>query len=152
MKKNPTEKTEQTEQVNSNEQKISELTADLQRLRADFENYRKQTEIQKSQAMNITKLTTVSRILPLIDDVDRAISSYPEQLAPLKKTIEKTLNELRLRKINSEAGVEFDPNLHEAVMFEEGDGEKEVIVETLRPGYFYGEEIVRTAMVKVGKN
>ena len=129
--------------------KVSELTNDLQRTRADFENFRKQTEIQKKQAMEITKLTTVSKVLPLLDDIDRAISTYPEQLAPIQKSLEKTLKELNLKKIDSETEIEFNPDLHDAVMVEESDGEKEVISETLRPGYYFGEEVVRPAMVKV---
>lgn len=130
-------------------EKVSELTSDLQRTRADFENFRKQTEIQKKQAMEITKLATVSKVLPLLDDIDRAISTYPEQLAPIQKSLEKTLKELNLKKIDSEVDAEFNPDLHDAVMVEESDGEKEVIAETLRPGYYFGEEVVRPAMVKV---
>ena len=131
--------------------KIAELTNDLQRLRADFENYRKQTEAQKAQAMNITKAATVIKFLPLLDDIDRAMAAYPEQLAPLEKSLQKTLDSLMLKKIEAGPGVEFDPELHDAVMTEEGEGEKDVIVEVLRDGYYYGDEVVRTAMVKVGK-
>ena len=151
MKKN-SENTEKVDKINENEQKIAELTGDLQRLRADFENYRKQTEVQKAQAVNVVKITTVSKLLPLLDDVDRAISSYPEQLSPLTKSLEKTLKELNLAKIDSNQGTEFNPELHEAVMMEDGEGEKEVILETLRPGYYYDGEVARTALVKVGKS
>lgn len=129
--------------------KVAELTGDLQRTRADFENFRKQTEIQKKQAMEITKLATVSKVLPLLDDIDRAIASYPEQLAPIQKSLEKTLKELNLSKIDSETETEFNPDIHDAVMVEDSDGEKEVIAETLRPGYYFGSEVVRPAMVKV---
>lgn len=143
------EQTEQNPQIDEKDKKIEELTGDVQRMRADFENYRKQTEAQRAQAMEIAKMGTVAKVLPLLDDIDRAIATYTEQLAPLAKSLEKTLKEMGLKKINSKAGTEFDPNLHEAVMFEEGDGEKEVISETLRPGYYYEDEVVRTAMVKV---
>ncbi|MBR3157172.1 nucleotide exchange factor GrpE [Candidatus Saccharibacteria bacterium] len=131
------------------EKKTQELTNDLQRTRADFENFRKQTEIQKEKAKEAVEFATVFKILPLIDDMDRAIRSY-EELKPLTKTLEKTMNELELAKINSVADVEFNPDLHEAVMVE-GDGEKEVIAETLRPGYLYKKEVLRPAMVKVKK-
>ena len=129
--------------------KLTELTADLQRTRADFENFRKQVEAQKTQVKQIEKLATVLRFLPLLDDVDRAISTYPEQLAPLGKSIEKLKKELMLEKINSEPGTDFNPDLHEAVMVEDGEGEKEVIAETLRTGYLYDSQVVRAAMVKV---
>lgn len=127
--------------------KVEELTSDLQRTRADFENYRKNLEKDKENLRKITKFAEVSKFLPLLDDLDRAISAYPE-LKPLTKNFEKSLKSLNLEKINTAAGMAFDPNLHEAVMTE-GEGEKELISETLRPGYLYEGEVLRPAMVKV---
>lgn len=129
--------------------KITELTHDLQRTRADFENFRKQVEIQKENEKSSARLATVYKVLPLLDDIDRAISTYAE-LSPLQKSLEKTLASLDLAKIDSNSGVEFNPDLFEAVLVE-GDGEKEVIAETLRPGYYYQNEVLRPAMVKVKK-
>lgn len=125
----------------------AELLNDLQRTRADFENYRKQIEIQKENERKNVKLATVMKFLPLLDDLDRAIATYPE-LAPLKKSLEKSLKDLNLAKIPSEEGTEFNPDIHEAVMTE-GDGEIQVVAETLRPGYYYEGEVLRPAMVKV---
>lgn len=127
--------------------KLAELTADLQRTRADFENFRKQVEIQKENERKNAKLATVMKFLPLLDDLERAIVSYKE-LEPLGKSLDKTMNELGLSRINSGEGVEFNPDMFEAVMVE-GEGEKEVIAETLRPGYYYEGEVLRPAMVKV---
>lgn len=124
-----------------------ELIADLQRTRADFENYRKQIEIQKENERKAVRLSTVMKFLPLLDDMDRAIATYKE-LAPLEKSLEKSMKDLGLSKIPSEIGSEFNPDLHEAVTME-GDGEKQVIAEVLRPGYFYEQEVLRPAMVKV---
>jgi molecular chaperone GrpE len=129
--------------------KITELTNDLQRTRADFENFRKQVEVQKENEKKSARLATVYKILPLLDDLDRAIFSYKE-LEPLKKSLEKSLHELNLVKIDSNEGVDFNPDLHNAVMVE-GDGEKEIIAETMRPGYYYEGEVLREAMVKVKK-
>lgn len=137
------------EAENSEAKQVLELTNDLQRTRADFENYRKQVETQKLAEKKMVELATVYKVLPLIDDIDRAIMSYAE-LKPLEKSLEKTLKELGLGRILSEADVDFNPDLHEAVMVE-GDGEKEVIAETLRPGYYYNGEVLRPAMVKVKK-
>ena len=128
--------------------KITELTNDLQRTRADFENYRKQMDLQKAQAAEFAKYETVKKVLPLLDDIDRAISATPE-LKPLEKSLEKTLTELKLTKIDSEPGAEFNPDLHDAVMMEESEGEKEVIAETMRAGYTYNGSVIRPAMVKV---
>lgn len=127
--------------------KIVELTADLQRTRADFENYRKQIEMQKENDRKAAKFATVCKVLPLLDDVDRAVASFKE-LAPLVKTMDKTLKELGLIKIDSSVEIEFNPDVHEAVMVE-GEGAKEVVAETLRPGYYYEGEVLRPAMVKV---
>ncbi|MBR0460760.1 nucleotide exchange factor GrpE [Candidatus Saccharibacteria bacterium] len=131
------------------EETIASLTNDLQRTRADFENYRKQVDLQKTQAQNMARLATVSKFLPLLDDIDRAIAAYSEQLAPLAKNLDKTLTDLELAKIDSKVGVEFNPDFHDAVMVDDSEGEKEVIAETLRPGYLYQGEVLRPAMVKV---
>ena len=127
--------------------KIAELTNDLQRTRADFENYRRQVEQQKLQYGNVVKNTTIMKFLPLLDDLDRAIAAN-EALQPLAKNLEKTMNELKLERVESAAGTPFNPDMHEAVMVE-GDGEKELIAETLRAGYRYEGELIRPAMVKV---
>ncbi|MBQ6593513.1 nucleotide exchange factor GrpE [Candidatus Saccharibacteria bacterium] len=128
-------------------EKIAELTNDLQRTRADFENYRKQVEAQKENEKKATRLATIYRLLGLLDDLDRAFATYAE-LEPLKKTMDKSLKELGLSKIATEG--EFNPDLHDAVMVD-GEGEKEIIEEVLRPGYYYEKEVLRPAMVKVKK-
>ena len=130
--------------------KIAELTNDLQRTRADFENFRRQTDIQKEQYGNVVKFTTVNKVLPLIDDIERAIAANPDTLQPLQKNLEKTIINLGLTKIESEPGTAFNPDLHEAVMVD-GDGEEEVIAETLRTGYYYEGQVLRPTMVKVSK-
>lgn len=130
--------------------KIVELTNDLQRTRADFENFRKQVDLQKSQAMNVAKNATVMKFLPLIDDISRAIGAYPEQLQPLEKSFHKTLDSLGLQIINSTPGVEFNPDFHDAVSIDNDEGNVEVITETLRPGYTYDGAVIRAAMVRVG--
>ena len=129
--------------------KVAELTADLQRTRADFENFRRQAEAQKVQYGNVVKNATVSKILPLLDNIDLAIAAN-ESLKPLAKSLEKTLKELKLERVESKKGSVFNPDLHDAIMVE-GDGDKEVIAETLRAGYRYEGELIRPALVKVEK-
>lgn len=131
--------------------KIAELINDLQRTRADFENFRRQNDIQREQDRNYVKLDTVKKILPLIDDFERAIQAQPKALSPLSKNFEKTLKSIGLQKIDSAIGTEFNPDLHEAISVD-GDGDKETIAETLRAGYYYGDEVLRTAMVRVSKS
>ncbi len=127
--------------------KIAALTADLQRTRADFENFRKQAESRRAYAEKTAKLQTVSKFLPLLDNLDHALKAYPE-LAPLQKTFDKTLSELGLTPIEITEETEFNPDLHEAVTAE-GDGDRELVAEVLRPGYYYAGEVLRPAMVKV---
>ncbi len=130
--------------------KLAELTNDLQRTRADFENFRRQTEIQKEQYGNVVKFTTINKFLPLIDDIERAIAANPDTLQPLQKNLDKTIANLGLTKIESDPGTVFNPDLHDAVMVE-GDGEEEVIAEALRTGYYYEGQVLRPTMVKVSK-
>ena len=131
------------------EAKANEYLADLQRTRADFENFRKQTDLQREQAKAISEQSTVLKFLPLIDDMARAIEANKEALGPLEKSFEKTLKSLDLEKITTKPGTAFDPSLHEAVMVEEGEGDKEVVAAELRSGYKYKGEVLRAAMVKV---
>lgn len=128
---------------------ITELTNDLQRTRADFENFRRQAEQQKLQYGNVVKNTTIAKIIPLLDTIDRAIA-VNESLKPLEKSLEKTLKDLNLERVDSKVGTAFNPDIHEAIMVE-GDGEKEVISETLRAGYRYEGELICPALVKVVK-
>ena len=127
--------------------KITELIGDLQRTRADFENFRKNVEKDRETARKLAREDTVRKFLPLLDDLDRAIKTYAE-LKPLEKSFEKTLKSLNLEKIEASEKTEFNPEFHDAVMTE-GDGEKETIAEVLREGYLYEGEVLRPAMVKV---
>lgn len=132
-------------------EQITELTNDLQRTRADFENFRKQVDLQKTQAMAAARYATVEKFLPLLDDLSRAIATYPDQLAPLEKNLAKLLQSLNLALIDSQPGTEFNPDFHEAVSVEDEGGDLEVVSETLRPGYLYDGSVLRAAMVKVRK-
>ncbi len=127
----------------------AELLSDLQRTRADFENFRKQVDIQREQAKKIAQDATIMKLLPLIDDMSRAIASNPDTLAPVAKTLEKTMGNLGLSKIETVEGTEFNPDLHDAISMDDSEGEKEVIAEELRPGYLYNGEVLRAAMVRV---
>ena len=133
------------------EAKITELVNDLQRTRADFENYRRAVEQQREIYGETVKESTIKKILPLLDNIDRAIAAQPEAMGPLAKGFEKTLKELKLEKIIPAVGDEFNPDLHNAVMVE-GDGEEESIAEVLQPGYIYDGQLVREVLVKVAKN
>jgi molecular chaperone GrpE len=141
------------------EQQVAELTADLQRTRADFENYRKRVEAEKVTARENGKAGAIMKLLPIIDTIERAVVYMPDDLkdhkwaqgiSGLVKNLEKALEGLDLKRIDAKAGVEFNPDLHEAIQFDEdAEGDKEVVAEELQAGYTLGGAPIRHAMVKV---
>lgn len=142
------------------EQRLSDLTADLQRTRADFENYRKRTETEKDAARTVGRAGAILKLLPVIDNIERAIAHTPEHLADdawaqsvtgLVKSLEKSLNQLGLHRIPAAPGTEFDPTLHEAIAMDDGEGEKEVITEELQAGYQLDDQVIRHSTVRVGR-
>lgn len=141
------------------EQQLGELTLDLQRTRADFENYRKRAEADKAATYQHGQAAAILKLLPVIDNIERAIAHTPEELkdnkwalgiASLVRNLEKSLESLNLKRIESKVGDAFNPELHEAIQFDEdAEGEKEVIAEELQAGYLLGGQPIRHAMVKV---
>ncbi len=141
------------------QQQLDELTADLQRTRADFENYRKRSELDKKASIELGKTGTILKLLPVIDNIERAINYTPEELkdnkwvqsvAGLTKNLEKSLEGMGLKRIDAAAGAKFDPDLHEAIQFDEdATGENEVIAEEMQAGYTLNDRPIRHAMVKV---
>lgn len=143
------------------EARVGELTQDLQRVRADFENYRKRVEQEKEMARASGKVGAIMKLLPVIDNIERAIAHTPDDLkenkwaqgvAGLVKNLEKSLESLNLARIEAKPGTKFDPELHEAIQFdEEAEGDQEVVAEELQPGYKLGDDVIRHSMVKVTK-
>lgn len=136
-----------------------ELTQDLQRMRADFENYRKQVEREKTAARVAGQSAATLKLLPVIDNIERAVAHAPAELADnkwaqgivgLSKQLDKSLEALSVTHIDAKPGTAFNPELHEAVQFdEESEGEHEVIAEELQAGYMLDGSPVRHAMVRV---
>lgn len=139
--------------------RIDELTSDLQRTRADFENYRKRVEAEKSTARESGRASAILKLLPVVDTIERAVAYMPEDLkdhkwaqgiAGLVKNLEKSLEGLNLKRIDATPGVDFNPELHEAIQFDEDAvGDKEVVAEELQGGYTINGQPVRHAMVRV---
>jgi len=143
------------------EDQLEEATLDLQRTRADFENYRKRVEIEKVAAKESGQTSAIVKLLPTIDNIERAIAYMPPELADnkwaqsitgLTKQLEKSLDALNLTRIDATEGAVFNPEFHEAIQFdEEAEGEQEVIAEELQAGYKLNGNPIRHAMVKVTK-
>lgn len=141
------------------EQKLAELTNDLQRTRADFENYRKRVDQEKAMAKESGQTSAILKLIPIIDNIDRAISFVPEELKDnawaqgivgLNKNLEKSLSDLNIKKIDASVGTVFNPEIHHAIQFdEEATGDNEVIAEELQSGYLFNDTPIRHAMVKV---
>ncbi|MGV0836274.1 nucleotide exchange factor GrpE [Mycolicibacterium thermoresistibile] len=130
--------------------KAAELLADLQRVQADFANYRKRALRDQELTAERGKATVMSALLPILDDLDRAREHGDLETGPLKAFADKLVNTLEglgLSGFGAE-GEEFDPLLHEAVQHE-GDGGHPVIGTVMRRGYRVGEQVIRHAMVGV---
>ncbi|GAY14239.1 nucleotide exchange factor GrpE [Mycobacterium sp. shizuoka-1] len=130
--------------------KAAELLGDLQRVQADFANYRKRALRDQQVAGERAKAAVVSQLLPILDDLDRARSHGDLETSPLKSVADKltaALAGLGLTAFGAE-GDEFDPSLHEAVQHE-GEGSKPVLGTVMRQGYRLGEQVLRHALVGV---
>ncbi|OMC14661.1 nucleotide exchange factor GrpE [Mycobacterium sp. SP-6446] len=133
--------------------KVAELTADLQRVQADFANYRKRALRDQQAAADRAKATVVSQLLGVLDDLDRARAHGDLDSGPLKSVADKLMSALTglgLAAFGAE-GEDFDPVLHEAVQHEGdgGEGSKPVIGTVMRQGYRLGENVLRHALVGV---
>ncbi len=145
-------------------EQASPLKEQLIRVTADFDNFRKRTERERVEWMNITKLTTLKKVLPLLDDVERALQALPAKDtvsdASLITAIDGfTLISKNFSKILSDLGVTevpatglFDPELHEALMQVDGNGSPTgTIMQVFERGYKLGDAVIRHSKVSVAK-
>jgi molecular chaperone GrpE len=142
------------------DEQLAELTADLQRLQAEFINFKRRSEEERMRAVAAGKEQAVVALLPVLDSIERAVSHQPEDIkehawakgvSAVAKQLDSQLQAIGLQKIGAE-GEKFDPEKHDAVAVDEGEGEIEVVSAVLQTGYQFGDQIVRHAMVKVTKN
>ena len=146
---------EKAPEVNPFEEKYNAEHDSYLRLAADYDNYRKRTAKEKEQSYSNGKADTILKLLPIYDNLERAMSQDTEDAA-YKKGVEMTMTELVKIfiglgvEIFGEAGEHFDPSLHNAVMHTEDDrvGES-TITQVFQKGFKLGEKIVRFAMVQV---
>ena len=130
--------------------KAAELLADLQRVQADFANYRKRALRDQQLVADRAKAAVVAQLLGVLDDLDRARNHGDLESGPLKSVADKlvaALEGLGLSGFGAE-GDEFDPALHEAVQHE-GEGTHPIVGTVMRRGYKVGDQVVRHAMVGV---
>lgn len=140
------------EAIKSELQSKSDLLA---RTAAEFDNYKKRTEREKSGVAEFAKAGIIKQLLPILDNIDRAAASdkdsadYIKGIELIVKQFEALSSNLGIVEVAS-VGDSFDPNFHEAVMHIEDDNLGEnVIAEVLQKGYKLGDTVIRPAMVKV---
>ena len=140
------------------DEKIEELNDRITRQMAEFDNFRKRSEKEKSQMYEIGAKDIIEKILPVVDNFERGLDSIPEEEkgSPFAEGMEKiykqlmtTLDSLGVKPIKA-VGQEFNPDFHNAVMHVEDEefGEN-VVAEEFQKGYMYRESVVRHSMVKV---
>ena len=140
------------------DEKIEELTDKLTRQMAEFDNFRKRTEKEKSQMYEVGAKDIIEKILPVVDNFERGLDAVPEEKKedPFIQGMEKVykqfmtvLESVEVKPIEA-LGNQFDPNFHNAVMHVEDEnfGENEV-AEEFQKGYMYRDSVVRHSMVKV---
>lgn len=137
------------------DEKIDELTDRLQRQMAEFDNYRKRTEKEKSEMFDMGARDVIEKILPVVDNFERGLAGAKEDdpfvqgMNKIYKQMTKILSDMGVEVIEAE-GAEFDPNLHNAVMHEDNpDVGDNIITQELQKGYKYKDVVVRHSMVKV---
>ncbi|WP_040799437.1 nucleotide exchange factor GrpE [Nocardia higoensis] len=129
---------------------LAERTADLQRLTAEYANYRRRVDRDRKAAVDAAKAAVVTELLGVLDDLDRARAHGDLESGPLKSVADKLVDALRKQGLE-EFGAEgdpFDPTLHEAVQHE-GSGHDQVLGTVMRKGYRFGDRVLRHALVGV---
>ena len=159
-----TEESERDEDIEALKQVLAEergksenYLTNWQRTQADFINYKKRTEQEKTEMVEFASSTLILNLLSALDDLDRALASVPPELMESSWTegirliynkFKATLEAQGLTEIEAK-GEPFDPHLHEAVMGQEG--EDGIVIEEIRKGYKFRDRVIRPSMVVVGK-
>lgn len=140
------------------DEKIEELTDRLTRQMAEFDNFRKRTDKEKSQMYEVGAKDIIEKILPVVDNFERGLDAVKEEekddpfvqgMEKVYKHLMTTLEEIEVKPIEA-VGKEFDPNLHNAVMHVEDENFGEnIVAEEFQKGYTYRDSIVIHSMVKV---
>ena len=145
------------EKKDKKDEKIEELTDRVRRQMAEFDNFRKRTEKEKTQMFETGAKSIVEKILPVVDNFERGLAAVTEEekgtpfvegMEKIYKQMMTVLEEAGVKPIEA-VGQEFDPNLHNAVMHVEDEefGEN-IIAEEFQKGYTYRDSVVRHSMVK----
>ena len=148
------EKETKKSKKSGDKEKIVELTDDLQRLQAEFENYKKRTDKEKQEFSNYAKAELIAKLLPLLDTFEIALKNTKDH-EKFAKGMEMVFAQLfsaleaeGLRPIQAH-GKKFDPYYHEVMLKQESDREEGVVLEELQRGYMFKDKVLRYSKVKV---
>lgn len=146
------------EKKDKKDEKIEELTDQIKRQMAEFDNFRKRTEKEKASMYEIGARDVIEKILPIVDNFERGLAAIPEDsketpfaegMEKIYRQFMKTLEEMGVTPIEA-VGKEFDPNFHNAVMHIEDENLGEnIVAQELQKGYMYRDSVVRHSMVQV---
>ena len=140
------------------DEQIEELTDKLKRQMAEFDNFRKRTEKEKSAMYEIGAKDIIEKLLPIVDNFERGLGAVPEEqkgdsfvtgMEMIYKQMMTTFETIGVKPIEA-VGQEFNPDLHNAVMHvEDEEAGENIVVEEFQKGYTYRDSVVRHSMVKV---
>ena len=155
-KKNPFKKKEKKK--DKRDERIEELTDQVKRQMAEFENFRRRTEKEKTQMYEVGAKSIIEKILPVVDNFERGLAAVPEEqksdafvdgMDKIYKQMMTVFEEMGVKPIEA-VGKEFDPEYHNAVMqVESEEYESGVVAQELQKGYMYRDSVVRHSMVAV---
>ncbi len=151
------ESTNESQVEETSDDEIEELKSSLLRLQADFSNFRKRCDKEKSDYIKFANESLVSDMLPVLDNFNRAFDAAeaqgvnPELIEGFElifKSLVGVLEDKGLKEIESDGEV-FDPLFHQAVITEDSEEESGIVLETLQKGYMLNDRVIRPSMVKV---
>ncbi|HCR39272.1 MAG TPA: nucleotide exchange factor GrpE [Lachnospiraceae bacterium] len=158
QKKNKFFKNSKSKELIAKDQKIGELTDRVMRTIAEFDNFRKRSEKEKSQMFDMGAKNVIEKLLPIIDNFERGLGAISEEekesafakgIELIYKQLITALEEIGVKPIDA-VGKEFDPNLHNAVMHGEDETlGANIVSDEFQKGYLYHDIVVRHSMVKV---
>ena len=146
------------EKANGSDADQTRYVEQLQRLQAEFDNYRRRVDRERETMYAMAKADLIQKILPVVDDLERMLNHHQEGehrtegVRLIYKNLTKILTEEGLEEVPS-LGMPFNPDFHEAVGVEETDEEQDgMVVEEWQKGYRFGNRLLRPSRVKVGKH
>lgn len=146
-------------QLEEEKARAERCLSNWQRAEADLANFKRRAEQERAELMRFATASLIGKLLPVLDDLDRALGAIPEEARSMGWVEGIKLIDRKLRTLLEQEGVtpiealgkEFDPHVHEAVLREEGEGDVDVVVQELQKGYKLHDRVLRPTMVKVGR-